>query len=97
MAKEFRIGTGYLPANGKFSSSNLHIHKERKKNANVNSTPRCSIFGGGVVEIIMDTSATISNQKQAASDIDSGVSNTLECNSYKSGKHSKLYQKLKTN
>lgn len=47
MADEFKIGTGYMPANGKLSSSNLHIHKERKKNANVNSIHRRSIFFGG--------------------------------------------------
>jgi len=30
MAEELKIGTGYMPANGQFSSSNLHIHKERR-------------------------------------------------------------------
>lgn len=43
MAEEFKIGTGYMPAKGKFSSINLYTHKERK-NANINSTPRCSTF-----------------------------------------------------
>lgn len=43
MAEEFKIGTGYMPAKGKFSSSNLYTHKERK-NANINSTPRCNTF-----------------------------------------------------
>lgn len=36
-------------------------------------------FLGDGGKIIMDTSEIIFNQKQAASDIDSGVSNMLEC------------------
>lgn len=49
MAEEFKIGTGSMPVNGKFSSSNLHIHKESRRDVNVNSTCRCSTFwqGGG--------------------------------------------------
>lgn len=40
MAEEFKIGTGSMPVNGKFSSSNLHIHKESRRDVNVNSTCR---------------------------------------------------------
>lgn len=60
MAEEFKIGTGYVSANGKFSSSNLHIHKERRMLMLTVLVDAAHLLGDGA-KIIMDRSEFISH------------------------------------